>query len=130
MGSEQVNDLSGRETNIRHARQDLVGRVGRVGNEAVRRRLGDVGSASQELKTRTSGTVSCADGASKLNATIMSVQSRGNARKVPYKSPKETPWARAKGMNCESVCKTLIDQGVNEYFTYPFSGEFQAKVWN
>ena len=102
---EQVNDLIGSEASVGHTSQNLVDRVGRLWDREIWSGARNVGATSHELQARATRAVRHADGAGELDAvgrlgggeatSEWDVNARCAER--TYKSPKETPWARAKG---------------------------------
>lgn len=61
-------DLDGRESDVRHARQDLVGRVKWLRDESVGRGLRDVGATGKELEARATNAVGYAYRTGELDA--------------------------------------------------------------
>ena len=68
VGSKDRSDLGRREPSVCHAREDRVGRVGRLRNKSVGGDLRDVGATSEELEARATSAVGNADCTSELDA--------------------------------------------------------------
>jgi hypothetical protein len=65
--SEQVNDFSRAKASVAHTSQDLVDRVGGLGNREIRGWLRDVGATGHELQARSTNTIGDTDSTSELN---------------------------------------------------------------
>ena len=68
VGSKDRSDLGRREPSVCHAREDRVGRVGRLRNKSVGGDLRDVGATSEELEAWATSAVGNADCTSELDA--------------------------------------------------------------
>ena len=103
---EQIHDLRGAESSVRHACKNLVHRVLRKRYQTVRRNLRVVGTSSEELETRATAAIADSDRTGELDARnaynsvkhMTTIINRGT-----YKSPNETLCFRAKG-----VCSPTI----------------------
>ena len=106
---EEVDDLDRGEAGVAHAREDLVVGVRRLGNEQIRRRLGDVRAPDEELQARSTSAVRDTDGTSELDATRRDRASELVTllkRVWAYKSPKVTLCLSAKGRCASTISST------------------------
>ena len=101
MRGQQVHKLDGGEACILHASKDALDGVGGLGDEVVGGGARVVGTASHELETGAADTVGGSYSTGEVDARDQALSKRVVVFRNmnTYKSPKETPWANAKGMN-------------------------------